>query len=116
MINFLIRLLINSLAVLISSHLIPGIYPVSPYWSILIAAVLVIVNTLMKPFMIILTSPFAIFSFTVIIVIINSLVMYLTCKLTGGFIIDTVWAALGFSIIFSIMLPILEAAAEQADH
>jgi putative membrane protein len=116
MLNFILRLLINALAVLITSYLIPGVHIDPPAWSIAIAAVLVLMNTLVKPFMIILTLPVTLFTFGLFILVINAWIILLTSTIVPGFVVASFWSALGFSIVLSIVQTIFEATAQREQH
>jgi putative membrane protein len=113
--NFILRLLINALAVLITAYLIPGIDITQPGWAIVIAGVLVILDTLVKPVLIILTLPVTLFTFGLFLLVINALVVMLASAVVPHFIVDSFWAALGFSIVLAIIRSIFEkiAANEQ---
>ncbi len=113
--NFILRLLVSALAVLITSYLIPGVHIESPAWSIVIAAALTIMNTIVKPFMIILTLPITLFTFGFFIMVINAFVILLTGKMVPGFEVDSFWSALGFSILLTIIQTIFEASSQRED-
>lgn len=116
MMNFILKLLVNALAVLITSYLIPGIHIEAPAWAIVIAAVLVLMNTIVKPIMIILTLPATIFTFGLFILVINAFVVLLTSRLVPGFEVDSFWSALGFSIVLTIIQSIFEATAQREEQ
>src|SRR6185436_8314233 len=116
MMNFILRLLVNALAVLITAYLIPGIHIESPAWSIVIAAVLVLLNTIVKPILIILTLPVTIFTFGLFILVINAFVILLTSTLVPGFTVEIFCSALVFSIVLSIIQSIFEATAQKEEH
>ncbi|HYV90450.1 MAG TPA: phage holin family protein [Chitinophagales bacterium] len=116
MTNFILKLLVNALAVLITSYLIPGVRIESPAWSILIAVVLVLMNTIVKPIMIILTLPATLFTFGLFILVINAFVILLTSKIVPGFTVESFWSALGFSIILSIIQSVFEATAQREER
>jgi len=113
--NFILRLLVNGLAVLITSYLIPGVHIESPAWSIVIAAVLVLLNTIVRPVMIILTLPFTIFTFGLFLLVINALVILLASRIVPGFTVETFWSALGFSIVLSIIQSIFESLSHKEE-
>ena len=106
--NFILRLLINSLAVLITGYLIPGIHIDQPGWAIVVAAVLVLLDTIVKPIMIILTLPVTIFTFGLFLLVVNALVVMLASKIVPHFEVDSFWSALGFSIVLAIVQSIFE--------
>ncbi|MCY7408791.1 MAG: phage holin family protein [Chitinophagales bacterium] len=111
--NFILRLLVNGLAIIITSFLIPGVSIESPAWAIVIAAVLVLFDTILKPVMIILTLPVTIVTFGLFLLVINALVVLLASKLIPGFHIPSFWSALGFSIVLSIIQSVFERIAQR---
>lgn len=116
MMNFILKLLVNALAVLITSYLIPGVHIESPVWSIVIAAVLVLLNTIVRPIMIILTLPITLFTFGLFILVINAGVILLTSMIVPGFTVENFWSALGFSIVLSIIQTIFEATTRREEQ
>ena len=116
MMNFILKLLVNALAVLITSYLIPGVHIESPAWSIAIAAVLVLLNTIVRPIMIILTLPITLFTFGLFILVINAGVILLTSMIVPGFTVENFWSALGFSIVLSIIQTIFEATTRREEQ
>jgi len=113
--NFILRLIVNGLAILITSYLIPGIHLASPGWVIVIAVVLIVLNTILKPIMIILTLPFTIVTFGLFLLVINAVVILIAGSIVPGFTVDSFWSALGFSIVLSILQSILEATATKEE-
>lgn len=108
--KFIIQLIISTLAVLISSFLLPGVHirDNSIFIAIIVAAVLAFLNGVVKPLMIILTIPVTLFTFGLFLLVINALMIILTDKLVDGFNVDGFWWALLFSFILSITTSILE--------
>jgi len=113
--NFILRLLINSLAVLITAYLIPGIHIDQPGWAIVVAAILVVLDTIVKPIMIILTLPVTIFTFGLFLLVINALVVMLAAHIVPHFEVDSFWSALGFSIVLAIVQSIFENLAAKEE-
>lgn len=113
--NFVLRLLVNALAVLITAYLIPGIHIDQPGWAIVIAAVLVVLDTILKPIMIILTLPVTIFTFGLFLLVINALVVMLAAQIVPHFEVGSFWSALGFSLVLAIIQSIFENLASRQD-
>lgn len=116
--NFIIQLVISTLAVLISSYLLPGvsIEGNSFVTAVLVAAVLAFLNAVVKPIMIILTIPVTIFSFGLFLLVINALIILLASRLVDGFHVDGFWWALLFSFILSLVTSILESIKRRDEH
>lgn len=108
--RFLIQLIISTLAVLITSFLLPGvaIQDNNVFTALIVAAVLAFLNAVVKPIMIVLTIPVTIFTFGFFLLVINALMIILASKLVDGFRVDGFWWALLFSFILSIITSILD--------
>ncbi len=111
--NLLIKLLVTGLAVLISSYLLPGVSVDGMLGAIIVAAVLMLINAVVKPVMIILTLPVTVFTLGLFLLVINAVCILLASKIIPGFRVDGFWWALLFSIILSIINAILEGLARK---
>ena len=109
--KFIIQLIISTLAVLISSYLLPGVSIENNSFltALTVAAVLAFLNTVVKPIMILLTIPVTIFTFGLFLLVINAFMILLAAKLVEGFHVDDFWSALLFSLILSLVTSILES-------
>lgn len=101
--NTIINLLIKSLAVFIAAYLIPGINVESFFTAVVVAVVLGLINTLIKPIIIILTLPINIMTLGIFTLVINGLLIILTSKIVPGFFVSGFWAAISFSIVLFIV-------------
>lgn len=100
--NWIIRLLLNAVAVVLTAYLLPGV-DVTDYWTALIVAiVLVIANVIVKPVLIILTIPITIVTLGLFLLVINALIILMADYLVDGFTVNGFWWALLFSLILSI--------------
>ncbi len=108
--KFIIKLIISTLAILVSSYLLRGVNidNNSFFTALIVAAVLAFLNTVVKPIMILLTIPVTIFTFGLFLLVINAFIILLAAKLVNGFYVDGFWWALLFSLILSIITSILE--------
>ncbi|MBI2438089.1 MAG: phage holin family protein [Lentisphaerae bacterium] len=103
MLATVVRLLILTLAVWVAAHLVPGI--TYDHWSNLLIAALVlgILNTFVKPILMLISLPLIIFSFGLFLVLINALLLEATAWLVPGLHIASLWSALGGSLVVSIV-------------
>jgi putative membrane protein len=101
--NLLIKLTVNSVSLLAVANLFSGIY-VDRWQSAVVAALaLTLVNTFLKPVIILLTLPLNIFSLGLFTFVINGLMFYLVSDLVPGFYVDSfLWAFFG-SLVFGAM-------------
>jgi putative membrane protein len=102
MMNWIIRFLLNGLAVVLTAYLLPGV-SVTDYWTALIVAlVLSIVNVIIKPILIVLTIPITFLTLGLFLLVINALMIMLADWLVDGFSVEGFWWALLFSLILSL--------------
>lgn len=99
----LYTLLINSLAVFFTAYLLQGVHVKNFLTAVGVAIVLAIVNTLVKPLIILLTLPLTILTLGLFIIVINALMLMLVDALIDGMKIKS----FGWAVIFSIVLSIV---------
>lgn len=99
--NWLIKLLINAALVLLTAYLLPGVGVVDYTAALIVAAVLAVLNILVKPLLIIITIPITILTFGLFLLVINALIIMLADHLIDGFQVNSFWWALLFSFIMS---------------
>jgi putative membrane protein len=108
--NFVVKLFINSVAVLLASYFMSGHIHISSYgYAIVVALTLSLLNVSVKPLLILFTLPATILSLGLFLLVINAAIIELAAYLIGdGFRVDGwLWAFL-FSVLLSILNSILE--------
>lgn len=100
--NGIVRFLLSGLAVLLTAYLLPGVHIKHYGYALLVAALISIVNVVVKPFLIILTIPITIFTLGLFLLVINALMILLVSALVSQFEVDGFWWALAFSLILSV--------------
>ena len=106
--NFIVRCLINMVAILIIPYVLPRLFWVDSWVSALIAAFLLgIVNALIRPILILLTLPITLLTLGLFLLVINGLMLWLVAALVGGFHVNGFWGAVFGSILISIVSWIL---------
>ncbi len=108
--NFIIQIIISTLAVLITSYVLPGVHIANNSFltALIVAAVLSFLNNVIKPIMIVLTIPVTILSLGLFLLVINAIIILITAKLVEGFKVDGFWWALLFSLILSLVTSVLQ--------
>jgi len=101
------NLIINGLAVYITSYILPGLSVDNFFTALLVSLVLGIVNTFIKPLLFILTLPVTILTLGLFTFIINALMVYLVATFVPGFHVDNFWSALFFTLVLSVISSIL---------
>jgi putative membrane protein len=100
--NFLVKILLSSLAVIIASYILPGVYVESFMVAIIIAVILSLLNVTVKPLLIIFTIPLTVLSLGLFLLVINAIIILIAGSLVSGFEIDGFWWALIFSLVLSV--------------
>ncbi len=98
-----IRWLITTIAIMVVPYLLSGVQ-VSGFGSALVAAaILGILNALVRPLIILLTLPLTLLTLGLFILVINALMFQLAGAITGGLHVASFWSAFFASIIVSIV-------------
>lgn len=99
--------LLNAVALLIVAYILPGIN-VASFGSALIAAlVLGLLNTLVKPVLILLTLPITIVTLGLFLLVLNALVFWFAGSVLKGFQVSGFWWAMLGALVYSIVSGIL---------
>jgi putative membrane protein len=95
--------ILNAVALLVVAYLLPGI-TVASFGSALIAAlVLGLLNTIVKPVLILLTLPLTVVTLGLFLIVLNALVFWFAGSIMKGFQVDGFWWALLGAIVYSIV-------------
>ena len=114
--NFVIRLLLTAVAVVVSAYILPGVHVSSFLNAIILAAVLAILNATLKPLLVIVTIPFTFITLGLFLLVVNAIVILAAEALTPGFDVDGFWWALLFSLILSILNSLLIDVSRKEDR
>jgi len=105
--NIFIKLLISTVSVLIVAWILPGAHIDGFTSALIVAAVIGILNTFLRPLLIVLTIPITIITFGIFLLVINTIIIIISSNIVDGFFIDGFWWAFFFSILLSIISSIL---------
>jgi len=97
------KLAINALALVVVTAIFKGIRLDNNQALIATAIVLSLVNTWLRPLVVILTLPINILTLGLFTLIINALMLELVSWLIPAFHIDTFWTAIGGALVISIV-------------
>ena len=101
--SFLAHWLIYAVAIVITAYLLPGVRLSGFFAALVTALVLGLINTFIKPLLLLLTLPLNILTLGLLTFVINALLILLTSAIVPGFVVTGFWWALGFSLVLSIM-------------
>ena len=106
--KFIVRLLINTAAVLLIAYFLPGVIRVDSLPAALAGAFLLgIVNGIIRPILILLTLPLTILTFGLFLLILNGFMLWLVAALVSGFHVNGFGGAVVGSILISLISWIL---------
>jgi putative membrane protein len=108
--NFLLRVIVYAIAIVVVAKLLPGIRVHNDVGSVvLVALIFGIVNALVKPIVKFLTCPLVLLTLGLFSLIINGLMLELTASLSkGALVVENLgWAIVG-AILIAIISVILE--------
>lgn len=107
MAGLLVSWIIGTITILIVAHMVPGVRVAGLSSAIIAAAVLGILNALVRPILVILTLPLTVLTLGLFLFVINALMFLLAGSILRGFRVDSFGAALIASIIVSVVSFIL---------
>ncbi|HOZ41440.1 MAG: phage holin family protein [Flavobacteriales bacterium] len=107
--QLIIRLIITTIAVLVTDLLLSGVHAADFMTGLLVAVVLGLLNTFLKPLLVLLTLPVTLLTLGLFLLVINAGIVLLAARIVPGFVVESFWWALGFSILLSIVQGILQS-------
>lgn len=116
MVGFLVRLVVNAIALIIVAYLLPGVH-VSSFTAALVAALILgIVNAVLRPILIVLTLPVVILSLGLFTLVINAITFYLVAHLGLGLTVNGFGSAFLGALVLSIVSFVLSSIAKPAER
>jgi putative membrane protein len=108
-IQTMMKLLFRVLAVGVAAYVVPGVN-VSGIWSaIAVAIVLGILNSVLRPILLLLTIPINVMTLGLFTLVVNTAMVLLTAKIVPSFTVNGFWPALLFSVVLWLVNWFLEA-------
>jgi putative membrane protein len=101
--QILINLVLSAIAVLISAYILPGVSVDGVFTAVVVAVLLSVVNTFIKPFIVLLTLPINFLTLGLFSLVINALMVLLVTMIVPGFKVDGLLWAVVFSIVLSLV-------------
>ncbi|HTN43395.1 MAG TPA: phage holin family protein [Nitrospiria bacterium] len=101
--GILIRWVINALALILVSHVIQGIQVDHLLAAFVAAAVLGVMNAVIRPVLILLTLPITLLTLGLFVLMINGFMLYIAGAVVKGFHVNGFWAAVFGSLFLSVI-------------
>ncbi len=105
--RLLLGWLFNAVALLITAYLVPGIH-VSGFSTALVAAIILgVVNTLIRPVLLLLTAPINLLTLGLFTFVVNAVLLMLVSGIVPGMAIDSFMWALLAAVVLSFVSTVL---------
>lgn len=104
---------LNALALLAVANFVPGIHLDNFIDALIAAFFLGLVNTLIRPLLLLLTLPVTLLTLGLFIFVINGLLFWFVGSILRDFVVDSFWYGVLGAILYSIFSWALSAAAMQ---
>jgi putative membrane protein len=101
--SMLIAWIVITIAVVLASYLLPGVEVKDLKSAVVAAAVLGILNALLKPILVFLTIPITFLTLGLFLIVINAAMFYLAAALVEGFRVRSFGWALGGALVVSVV-------------
>lgn len=105
--NFIVKLFISSIIVFALSYFLPGVQVTNIMAALWVALVLGLLNTFLKPVLVLLTIPVTLFTLGLFLLVINAIIVLICDYFIPEFQVDGFVTALFFSILLSLSQSIL---------
>lgn len=99
----IVSVLLNALALILTAYLVPGFHVLDFKVAILAAIVLGVVNTFIRPVLLILTAPLTFLTLGLFAFVVNAIMLWIVSKLVTGVTIDSSWSAIMAAIVLSLV-------------
>ena len=111
--NFLIRLMVNALALAAAAWLIDGIRMSEDFVDVLVVALVFgVLNAILKPILVVLSIPLIVVTLGIFALIVNAAMLMITAALLDDFAVSGLGAAILGSIVISLVTMILGGVLE----
>jgi putative membrane protein len=114
--RFLLRLLLNGVAIIVTAWLIPGVVLTGIVPALFAGALLGFVNAIIRPILLLLTLPFTLITLGLFIFVVNAICFALTAALVPGFEISGFFAAFFGAILVSVVSWVLNTMLPDSER
>ncbi|MXW06302.1 MAG: phage holin family protein [Gemmatimonadetes bacterium] len=105
--TMILKMILTTLAILLVTNVYSGIQVDSVTTAIIAAVVLALINTIVRPVIVLLTLPISMLTLGLFLLVINAAMLYVAAWLVNGFDVGGYWDALIASLIISVVVALL---------
>ena len=113
MVKLLVKWGLTPVALMFLAYLLPGIVVKSFGSALLAAAVIALLNSIVRPILIVLTLPVTVVTLGLFLLVINALMFWLAGSMLSGFEVSSFWWALAGAIVYSLLSMVVDMAMQQ---
>ena len=113
MVKLLVKWGLSAVALMFLAYLLPGIVVKSFGSALLAAAVIALLNSIVRPILIVLTLPVTVVTLGLFLLVINALMFWLAGSMLSGFEVSSFWWALAGAIVYSLLSMVVDMAMQQ---
>ena len=111
--KLIVKWLLAACALLLVAYLYPGVQIQSYTSALIAAAVIALLNTLVRPLLVVLTLPVTVVTLGLFLFVINALMFWAAASLLDGLTVNGFGAALIGSLIYSLCGMVIDVAMER---
>jgi len=104
----LIHFLVSAVAILITAYVLPGVHVDGILTAFILAVILGVINTFIRPVLVMLTLPLSIVTLGLFVLVINALLVMLASYIVPGFAVAGFWYAFLFGIVLAAVSYVLQ--------
>ena len=109
--SWVVRWLVNAIALLVTTAVVPGIELKSVFTALLAAAVMGVINAFVRPVFLILTLPLNFLTLGLFTFVLNGLMLLLAAVFVPGFTVSGLWAAILGALLLGLVSSIITRIA-----
>ncbi len=112
-VKIVVAWLANAVALWVADQLLGGVTIDGWGWLLLAAAVLGVLNSVVKPILVVLSIPFLLLTLGLFLLVINILVLWIADALLNGFDIEGFWTYVGVVVILWIVNAVIDRVLDK---
>lgn len=97
------QMMVTALGLIIGDYMMDGVRFDQNWKALVTALVLAVLNTFLKPLLVLLTIPATLFTFGLFLLVINAVILLIAKELVPGFYLAGFWSAFWLSLIISFV-------------
>ena len=110
--GIVVNLIISSIAVYVAGYILPGVFIRDSATAVVVAILLGVVNTFLKPVLVLFTLPLTILTLGLFQFVLNAILILLVSSFVSGFEVRGFWQALLFSLVVSLVSSFLHSLSK----